>query len=534
MDRPAEKAKLWYEYRPIFVSERRIREGTEFWVAHRQDLDRASIRSGVAPEYLAAILGVETYYGRLTGNYRVLDALATLAFDYPPRAKFFRDELEQFLLLTRDFKMDPVTLKGSYAGAMGAPQFMPSNYRRYAVDADADGRIDLWSNWSDVCASVGNYLKEHGWNAGEPVLAEASVDADKAAELDGRKLALDETVGSLQAKGVSFETSMPPETPAMLIAVDEPDGVHWRVGYNNFYVITRYNHSALYAMAVYDLAVAVRQQVLLDDAPHDAAGAAAAAGHRRRPPHAAKAVNAARRARYRSPPRAWPERLLLHSRGPAPPPPHAGTGAARPMPPAAARDIPDAVPRYEPRSAYGNPPFYDVFGKRYFVLSSSADYIERGVASWYGPGFHKVRTSTGETLRHVRHDRGSQDVAAARLRARHQLAERPQRRGARQRSRSVRRQPHHRSVLHRRRQARHAAKRHRHGRSAHRRAGERPGRCRGFRGRAAASPPRAARQPRSRRDARRAPGPGPPPPPAASNPAAGAAPPGAFRSPRRR
>src|SRR5579862_2657403 len=266
MERPAEKAKLWYEYRPIFVSERRIREGTEFWIAHRQELDRASISSGVAPEYLAAILGVETYYGRLTGNYRVLDALATLAFDYPPRAKFFRDELEQYLLLTRDFKMDPVALKGSYAGAMGAPQFMPSNYRRYAVDAVADGRVDLWSNWSDVCASVGNYLREHGWDPGEPVLAEATVDADKAAALDGRKLVLDETVGSLQGRGVSFETSMPPETPAMLIAVDEQDGVHWRVGYNNFYVITRYNHSALYAMAVYDLAAAVKQRVLLNDA----------------------------------------------------------------------------------------------------------------------------------------------------------------------------------------------------------------------------------------------------------------------------
>jgi len=275
MERPAEKAKLWYEYRPIFVNPRRVSEGTEFWIAHRMDLDRASISSGVAPEYLAAILGVETYYGRLTGNYRVLDALVTLAFDYPPRAKFFRDELEQYLLLTRDFRMDPAALKGSYAGAMGAPQFMPSNYRRYAVDADADGRVDLWSNWSDVCASVGNYLKEHGWNPGEPVLAEASVDADKAAELDGRKLALDETVGSLKAKGVSFETSMPPETPAMLIAVDESDGVHWRVGYNNFYVITRYNHSALYAMAVYDLAAAVKQQILINDAPHEAAAPSA-------------------------------------------------------------------------------------------------------------------------------------------------------------------------------------------------------------------------------------------------------------------
>jgi len=266
MNKPAEKAKLWYEYRPIFITERRIREGTEFWIAHRQALDQASVRSGVAPEYLAAILGVETYYGRLTGSYRVLDALVTLSFDYPARAKFFRDELEQFLLLTRDAHLDPTAIKGSYAGAMGAPQFMPSNYRRYAVDADADGRIDLWSNWPDVCASVGNYLKEHGWNAGEPVLGEAEVAPSKADELDGRKLALSETVGSLMAKGVSFESPLPPDAPAELIAVDEPDGVHWRVGYNNFYVITRYNHSALYAMAVYELATAVKQRILLSDA----------------------------------------------------------------------------------------------------------------------------------------------------------------------------------------------------------------------------------------------------------------------------
>ena len=266
MGKPAEKAKLWYEYRPIFINERRIREGTEFWMAHRQALDQASIKSGVAPEYLAAILGVETYYGRLTGNYRVLDALVTLSFDYPPREKFFREELEQFLLLTRDAHLDPNTLKDSYAGAMGAPQFMPSNYRRYAVDADANGRIDLWNDWPDVCASVGNYLKEHGWNAGEPVLAEATVTPEKAADLDGRKLALSETVGSLAAKGVSFEGPLAPEAPAILIAADELDGVHWRVGYNNFFVITRYNHSALYAMAVYELANAVKQRMLLNDA----------------------------------------------------------------------------------------------------------------------------------------------------------------------------------------------------------------------------------------------------------------------------
>jgi membrane-bound lytic murein transglycosylase B len=274
MGKPAEKAKLWYEYRPIFINERRIREGTEFWVAHRQALDQASIQSGVAPEYLAAILGVETYYGRLTGTYRVLDALVTLSFDYPPREKFFREELEQFLLLTRDAHLDPKTLKGSYAGAMGAPQFMPSNYRRYAVDADANGHIDLWNDWPDVCASVGNYLKEHGWNAGEPVLAEATVSPEKAGDLDGRKLALSETVGSLAAKGVSFEGPLAPEAPAILIAADELDGVRWRVGYNNFFVITRYNHSALYAMAVYELANAVKQRMLMNDAAELATSAA--------------------------------------------------------------------------------------------------------------------------------------------------------------------------------------------------------------------------------------------------------------------
>jgi membrane-bound lytic murein transglycosylase B len=266
MDKPAEKAKQWFEYRPIFLTERRIKEGTDFWLAHRQALDQASVRSGVAPEYLAAILGVETYYGRLTGSYRVIDALATLAFDFPARSKFFRDELEQYLLLTRDMHVDPLSLKGSYAGAMGAPQFMPSNYRKYAVDANADGRIDLWSNWADVCASVGNYLKEKGWNAGEPVLTDATADPEKAADLDGRKLVLTDTVGSLMAKGLNFESPLPAEAPALLIAADESDGVHWRVGYNNFYVITRYNHSALYAMAVYELASAVKQRILAIDA----------------------------------------------------------------------------------------------------------------------------------------------------------------------------------------------------------------------------------------------------------------------------
>jgi membrane-bound lytic murein transglycosylase B len=261
MDRPAERAKLWYEYRPIFVNEKRIAEGVDFWTAHRAALDRASVASGVPPEIIVAILGVETSYGRLTGRYRVLDALATLAFEYPPRAKFFQTELEQFFLLSREAAIDPLTATGSYAGAMGAPQFMPSNYRRYAVDADRDGHVDLWTNWSDVFASIGNYFKEHGWNPGEPVLSEASIDADATASASGRNLNLADTVGTLRAQGVRFDSELPITAPALLIAADGPDGTHWRVGYENFYVITRYNHSALYAMAVYDLAAALKARV---------------------------------------------------------------------------------------------------------------------------------------------------------------------------------------------------------------------------------------------------------------------------------
>jgi membrane-bound lytic murein transglycosylase B len=261
MDRPAERAKLWYEYRPIFVNEKRIQEGVDFWQAHRAALARASADTGVPAEYLVAILGVETSYGRLTGHYRVLDALGTLAFEYPPRAKFFQGELEQFFLLSREAAIDPLSATGSYAGAMGAPQFIPTAYRRYAVDADRDGKVDLWSNWSDVFASVGNYFKEHGWNPGEPVLSEASLEPDANLTSDGRNLNLADTVGTLRAQGVRFDSPLPITAPAMLIAADGSDGVHWRVGFENFYVITRYNHSALYAMAVYDLAAAVKARL---------------------------------------------------------------------------------------------------------------------------------------------------------------------------------------------------------------------------------------------------------------------------------
>jgi membrane-bound lytic murein transglycosylase B len=208
----------------------------------------------VPTEIVLGILGVETHFGRIVGKFRVIDALATLAFDYPPRAAFFRSELEQLLLLAREEAIDPRTVLGSYAGAMGAAQFMPSSYRRYAIDATGDGKRDLWADWPDVFGSVANYLQVHGWATGEPVLAVATIDQPHAHDLDTRSIALDETVASLKDKGVRFATSLPPTAPAMLVVAEQPEGVAFRVGFRNFYTITRYNRSPLYAMAVTDLA----------------------------------------------------------------------------------------------------------------------------------------------------------------------------------------------------------------------------------------------------------------------------------------
>jgi membrane-bound lytic murein transglycosylase B len=261
MNRPAEKTKPWFEYRAQFITEKRVAEGAAFWIEHHNELEIAAAKANVEPEYLVAILGVETFYGRRMGRFRVIDALATLAFDYPPRAKFFAGELEQFLLLAREYGVDALSAQGSYAGAMGAPQFMPTSYRRFGVDAAADGHVDLWTNWPDVFASVGKYFHESGWRAGEPVFSEARIAAGKAKNLDGRKVALDETVASLRAKGFEFDTQQPASAPAQIIAVDQADGVHWRIGYKNFYVITRYNRSPLYAMAVAELAEAVKTRV---------------------------------------------------------------------------------------------------------------------------------------------------------------------------------------------------------------------------------------------------------------------------------
>lgn len=261
MNRPLEKAVPWWQYREHFLTAERIDDGVQFWNEHRESLERIAARYQVPPEYIVAILGVETKYGRVLGKYRVLDSLATLAFDYPPRRAYFAGELEQFLMLAKENNLDPLTLVGSYAGAIGAPQFMPSSYRRYAVDADGDERRDLWSDWDDIIASVGNYLREHGWSAGEPVLTEATLEPDPSFQIDPHNLELNETVASLAGRGIKVDLALPADTPALLISAEQRDGPAYRVGFHNFYVLSRYNASARYVMAVHDLAQAIVPRV---------------------------------------------------------------------------------------------------------------------------------------------------------------------------------------------------------------------------------------------------------------------------------
>ncbi len=257
MNRPAERVLEWWQYRQIFLTDKRISAGAEFWRAHRDALERVSAREGVPPQYIVAILGAETYYGRITGSYRVLDALSTLAFDYPSRERYFRSELEKFLLLTRQEKLNPLSVKGSYAGAMGPLQFMPSAYLRYGVDGNDDGQRDLFNDWDDIFASVAHYLQQCGWQAGGPVVADVKIDPGAAFQVDPSNLRLDETIDGLNAQGVRVESAVPGNTPVVLLLAQQQDGPTYRVGFNNFHALTRYNHSALYAMAVDELARAI-------------------------------------------------------------------------------------------------------------------------------------------------------------------------------------------------------------------------------------------------------------------------------------
>jgi membrane-bound lytic murein transglycosylase B len=267
MNRPAERVKPWHEYRTHFLTEQRIQKGVKFWEDHRARLAEAEHQTGVPARVIVGILGVETSYGRITGKIRVIDALSTLAFDYPPRSSYFRAELEQFLLLTREEKVDPLVVTGSYAGAMGFPQFMPRSYRAYALDGDGDGRRDLWSSTDDVIASVANYLAEHEWRAGEPIVAPAGLDFPDAEGLVAGGIVTDETVASLRAKGLEFDTVLADDAPALFIDVAGSDGPELRVGFHNFAVITTYNRSVLYALAVNDLGEAIENRLPAEVAP---------------------------------------------------------------------------------------------------------------------------------------------------------------------------------------------------------------------------------------------------------------------------
>lgn len=257
--RPAE-AKPWYEYRPIFITKKRINGGVEFWKKHDAALSRAYKTYGVPPEIIIAIIGVESFYGKHKGRYSVLESLSTLAFNYPKRSRFFKSELEQFLLLAREEKMDPLKIKGSYAGAMGKPQFISSSFRSYAVDFDGDGKRDLWDNTDDVIGSVANYFARHKWRKDQPVTTKASVNGKSYKSLVKKGIKPHTRLEAMLKKGISIEDDFPTNQKAALIELELKNGVeHW-VGMDNFYVITRYNHSQLYAMAVYQLSQAIKEK----------------------------------------------------------------------------------------------------------------------------------------------------------------------------------------------------------------------------------------------------------------------------------
>ena len=255
ISRPAEKMLTWNEYRNIFLKKERINAGAKFWKEHQITLNKISEQTSVNIEILVGIIGVETYFGRITGGYRVIDALTTLAFDYPKRSPFFTKELEAFLLLTKEEKMDPFDATGSYAGAMGSPQFMPSSYRAYAVDSDGDGKRDIWNNWSDVIGSIANYFIAHGWQKDNevivPVFESGIIAAEGITIKNGLKAT--ETITSLKSKGISFDTNMKQNHPAELLHLEQKNSNDYWVAMHNFFVITKYNHSIMYGLAVHQL-----------------------------------------------------------------------------------------------------------------------------------------------------------------------------------------------------------------------------------------------------------------------------------------
>jgi membrane-bound lytic murein transglycosylase B len=251
-------AKPWYAYRPVFVTPKRIAAGVAFWNTNAADLERARRDFGIPEEIIAAVIGVETFYGTQNGKHRIVDALATLAFNYPRRADFFRSELEQYLLMGRDQHVDLLNIRGSYAGAIGIPQFMPSSYRRYAVDFNNDGKIDLSNSAADAIGSVANYLKSYGWEAGQLIAVPAIVNGEDYREVLYSGRPPRHTVAELGEWGVAPRWHAPGGRLATLLELEAKDGREYWLAFNNFHVITRYNRSVNYAMSVLQLAEEIR------------------------------------------------------------------------------------------------------------------------------------------------------------------------------------------------------------------------------------------------------------------------------------
>lgn len=257
ISRPAEKRLNWGEYRNIFLKSQRINQGVSFWNQYADELQRAEQTYGVPAEIIVAIIGVETRYGRNMGSYRVVDALSTLGFDYPKRGKFFRGQLKQYFYLVRDEKVEPFSLKGSYAGAMGYGQFIPSSFRSFAVDFDGDGKKDIWNNPVDAIGSVANYFSAHGWKNGEPVRSNVVITKAAQDEWFNNGLKPELSLTEWVERGISTRNDLAGDNMATLMRMESNGEFHYWFGLHNFYVITRYNHSRLYAMAVYELSRAV-------------------------------------------------------------------------------------------------------------------------------------------------------------------------------------------------------------------------------------------------------------------------------------
>jgi len=260
MSSPAEKRLTWYSYRKIFLKKGRIQGGVAFWNKHAELLEKLSKQYQVPAEIIVAIIGVETRYGANTGSYRVLDSLTTLGFHFPKRAKFFTSELEQFLLLCREEGLDPLVPKGSYAGAMGQSQFISSSYRHYAIDGNNDGKRDLWAEPADIIASIANYFAKHGWDSSPLITQKTQVAGNDYKTLINKKLKPAHSLQDLQKQQVAIPSNVDLNTTVKLLELQQKDSKEYWLAFHNFYVITRYNHSHLYAMAVFQLSQEIKNE----------------------------------------------------------------------------------------------------------------------------------------------------------------------------------------------------------------------------------------------------------------------------------